>query len=485
MLQRHVDLEANCHLAVLKGAVSWSSRCRFPLSSVCGGGLVLLVAYPFIPSFTNSLIFDYFRHWPSYDPHAIMNTIPFTTESSSPSTPLTPSYSEALRYLAEVAAAQEWTDALGAMTTPKHIPARRRRQSRKASRVAGPPGLPTEIKELVQKVLETKHVSVKIPDTPIAGPSSSTTPKPSLKLVPWTYPPIDEDAIAPPSPIEGPSMPESDYYDSGFDTELETETEAELETEVESDVAPHTRPKVRIVIDDSEPTTPEFEAEAYKCEPWPLVIPTPSTAVPKSVDIRPVELGKLVDQVFAEEEENDEDDEWMYGPPSYYTSPPESPHGTPAPTPMYTDDEYDESELELERSFDLSTDPIATHHLRNDLEIIRPFSPDAPEIRFTRPTWEAFFECMPPQDEAYGQLLALPGSIPLGPAELEHNTLVSRPRIQRNPTTGAQECMWRGKWTPCCWACGGAAEGMDTTLPASQRTGWFVLDGQRWLMIRS
>ncbi|CAE6505334.1 unnamed protein product [Rhizoctonia solani] len=414
-----------------------------------------------------------------------MNTIPFTTEPSSPSTPLTPSYSEALRYLAEVAAAQEWTDALGAMSSPKHIPARRRRHSRKASRVAGPPGLPTEIKSLVQKVLVTKHVSVKIPDTLIAGPSSSTTPKPSLKLVPWTYPPIDEDAIAPPSPIEGPSMHESDYYDSEFDTELETETETELETEVESDVAPHMhRPKVRVVIDDSEPTTPEFEAEVYtKCEPWPLIIPTPTA--PKSVDIRPaVELGKLVDQVFAEEEENDDDDEWMYGPPSYYTSPPESPHSTPAPTSMYTDDEYDE-ELELERSFDVSTDPVATHHLRNDLEIIRPFSPDAPEIRFTRPTWEAFFECMPPQDEAYGQLLALPGSTPLGPAELEHNTLVSRPRIQRNPTTGAQECMWRGKWTPCCWACGGAAEGMDTALPASQRTGWFVLDGQRWLMIRS
>ncbi|CAE6472419.1 unnamed protein product [Rhizoctonia solani] len=433
-----------------------------------------------------------------------MNTIPFTTtEPSSPTTPLTPSYTEALRYLAEVAAAQEWTDALGAMhgsAIPKHIPARRRRHSRKASRAAaGPPGLPSEIKELVQKVLETKHVSVKIPETPIAGPSSSTTPKPSLKLVPWTYPPIDEDAIAPPSPVqmEGLSMAQAledaySSYDSEFDTELETETETELETEVESDVVPHIhRPKVRVVIDDSEPTTPEFEAEAYnKCEPWPLVIPTPSTAVPKStpVEIRPespaVELGKLVDQVFAEEEEND-DDEWIYGPPSYYTSPPESPHRTPAPTPTYTDDEYDESEVELERSFDLSTDPITTHHLRNDLEIIRPFSPDAPEITFTPPTWEAFFECMPPQDEAYGQLLALPGSTPLGPAELEHNTLVSRPRIQRNPTTGAQECMWRGNWTPCCWACGGVAEGMDTSLPASQRTGWFVLDGQRWRMIRS
>ncbi|KAJ1311826.1 hypothetical protein OPQ81_010287 [Rhizoctonia solani] len=400
-----------------------------------------------------------------------MNTIPFTnTEPSSPSTPLTPSYSEALRYLAEVAAAQEWTDALGAMrnsSLPKHIPARRRRHSRKAARAAGPPGFPSEIKELVQKVLETKQVSVKIPDAPVAGPSSSTTPKPSLKLVPWTYPPIDEDAIAPPSPVtmEGPSIAhgfdiDSSVYDSEFDTELETETETELETEVESDVIPHVhRPKVRVVIDDSEPTTPEFDAEAYnKCEPWPLVIPTPSTAVPKPtpIDIRPespaVELGKL---------------------------------NTPAPTPSYTDDEYDESEVELERSFDLTTDPIATHHLRNDLEIIRPFSPDAPEIRFTPPSWEAFFECMPPQDEAYGQLLALPGSTPLGPAELEHNTLVSRPRIQRNPTTGAQECMWRGKWTPCCWACGGAAEGMDTSLPASQRTGWFVLDGPRWRMIRS
>ncbi|CAE6428253.1 unnamed protein product [Rhizoctonia solani] len=436
-----------------------------------------------------------------------MNTIPFTiTEPSSPTTPLTPSYSEALRYLAEVAAAQEWTDALGAMRTtsvPKHIPARRRRQSRKAAKAAaaGPPGLPTEIKELVQKVLETKQVSVKIPDTPIVGPSSSTTPKPSLKLAPWTYPPIDEDAIAPPSPIaaEGPSMAmgfdiESfSSYDSEFDTELETETETELETEVESDVAPHIhRPKVRVVIDDSEPTTPEYETETYnKCEPWPLVIPTPSTAVPKSipVEIRPespaIELGKLVDQVFAEEDEEDDGGEWIYGPPSYYTSPPDSPHHTPAPTPQYTDDEYDESEIELNRSFDLSTDPIATHHLRNDLEIIRPFSPDAPEIRFTPPAWDAFFECMPSQDEAYGQLLALPGSTPLGPAELEHNTLVNRARIRRNPSSGAQECMWRGQWTPCCWACGGAAEGMDTSLPASQRTGWFVLAGQRWLMIRS
>ncbi|KDN33556.1 hypothetical protein RSAG8_13352, partial [Rhizoctonia solani AG-8 WAC10335] len=345
-----------------------------------------------------------------------MNTIPFTTtEPSTPTTPHTPSYSEALRYLAQVAAAQEWTDALGAMhgSLPKHIPARRRRHSRKASRVAGPPGLPTEIKELV--VLETKRVTVKIPDTPIAGPSSSTTPKPSLKLVPWTYPPIDEDAIAPPSPIEGPSLESDSYssYDSEFDTELDTETDTELETEFESDVVPRiNRPKVRVVIDDSEPNTPEFEAE---CEPWPLVIPTPTTA--KSVDIRPdVELGKLVDQVFAEEEEND-DDEWIYGPPSYYTSPPESPNGMPAPTPMYTDDEY-ESEIELEQSFDLMTDAVATHHLRNDLEIIRPFSPDAPEIMFTPPTWEAFFECMPPQDEAYGQLLALPGSTPLGPAEL-------------------------------------------------------------------
>jgi hypothetical protein len=265
-----------------------------------------------------------------------------------------------------------------------------------------------------------------------------------------------------------------------------------------------------VVIDDSEPTTPEYEAEvsrihfamtslshffsiwqAYnKCEPWPLVIPTPSTAVPKSVpvDIRPespaIELGKIVDQVFAEEEEEDDGGEWIYGPPSYYTSPPDSPHNTPAPTPQYTDDEY-ESEAELDRSFDLSTDPIATHHLRNELDIIRPFSPDAPEITFTPPTWEAFFECMPPQDEAYGQILALPGSTPLGPAELEHNTLVNRARIRRNPLSGAQECMWRGQWTPCCWACGGAAEGMDTSLPASQRTGWFVLAGQRWLMIRS
>ncbi|KAF8760745.1 hypothetical protein RHS01_01148 [Rhizoctonia solani] len=391
-----------------------------------------------------------------------MNTIPFTTtEPSSPTTPLTPSYSDALRYLAEVAAAQEWTDALGAMRTSsstKHIPARRR-----------PPTLLTRQQ---QKVLVTKQVSVKIPDTPLAGPSSSTTPKPSLKLVPWTYPPIDEDAIAPPSPVagEGPSMAmgfdiESFSYDSEVDTELETETETELETEVESDVGPLThRPVIRVVTDDSEPTTPEFEAEAYtKCEPWPLVIPTPSTAVPK----------------------DDDGGEWIYGPPSYYTSPPDSPHNTPAPTPQYTDDEYDESEIEIEHSFDLSTDPIATHHLRNDLEIIRPFSPDAPEITFTPPTWEAFFECMPPQDEAYGQLLALPGSTPLGPAELEHNTLVNRARIRRNPCSGAQECMWRGQWTPCCWACGGAAEGMDTSLPASQRTGWFVLAGQRWVMIRS
>ncbi|CAE7147111.1 unnamed protein product, partial [Rhizoctonia solani] len=123
-----------------------------------------------------------------------MNTIPFTTtELSSPTTPLTPSYSDALRYLAEVAAAQEWTDA---MHSPKHLPARRRRHSRKASRAAGPPGLPIEIKELV----------------------------------------------------------------------------------------------------------------AFKCEPW---------AHTKSIDVQPqspaVELGKLVDQVFAEEEEND-DDEWIYGP---------------------------------------------------------------------------------------------------------------------------------------------------------------------------
>jgi hypothetical protein len=91
-----------------------------------------------------------------------MNTIPFTTtEPSSPITPSTPSYSEALRYLAEVAAAQEWTDALGAMRASPHlphrslsnIPARRRRHSRKAARAAGPPGLsasvPTEIRELV------------------------------------------------------------------------------------------------------------------------------------------------------------------------------------------------------------------------------------------------------------------------------------------------------------------------------------------------
>lgn len=153
---------------------------------------------------------------------------------------------------------------------------------------------------------------------------------------------------------------------------------------------------------------------------------------------------------------------------------------------MFTDDEYDESDPDgPDGPFDQSTDPIATHHLRTDLEIVRPFSPLAPEITFTPPTWDAIFDYMPQQDEAYGQLLALPGSTPLGPAELDHNTLVTRPRIRRSPTTGSQECMWRAKWTPCCWACGGAAEGMDTSLPASQRTGWFVLDNQRWLKIRS
>jgi hypothetical protein len=79
-----------------------------------------------------------------------MNTIPFTTTS--------PSHSEALRYLADVAAAQEWTDVASTMRTSPHahrsyIPARRRRHSRKSVRVAGPPGLsagvPSEIRELV------------------------------------------------------------------------------------------------------------------------------------------------------------------------------------------------------------------------------------------------------------------------------------------------------------------------------------------------
>ncbi|QRV76225.1 hypothetical protein RhiJN_19060 [Ceratobasidium sp. AG-Ba] len=449
-----------------------------------------------------------------------MNTIPFTT-----------SQSDAIRYLADVAAAQERTDAAGAPRSSAHphrsyIPARRRRRSHKSVRVAGPPaisaGVPADIRELVQKVLETQKAKSRaeqgslspVEPAPAEPSSSARTPKPSLKLVPWTYPPIDEDAIAPPSPIlveasrilfplEDTSA-DSSAYDSEFDTELETETETELETEVESDVAIH-RPRVR-VVDDSEPPTPEFEVESYKMEP--LVIPTKSSpalipvhpeltpvARHPTVEIRgpfvsepapkdPFGLGKLVDSTWVEDE--DEDDEWISGPPSYYTSPPESPSATPAcspcATPMFTDDEY-ESEIEVpDFPFDPTTDPITTHHLRSDLEIIRPFSPLAPEITVTPPTWEAFFECMPQQDEAYGQLLALPGTTPLGPAELEHNTLVHRARIRRNPVTGSQECMWRGKWAPCCWACGGAAEGMDTSLPASQRTGWFVLDNQRWLM---
>ncbi|KAG8755287.1 hypothetical protein FRC12_010925 [Ceratobasidium sp. 428] len=465
-----------------------------------------------------------------------MNTIPFTTSQSN-----------AIRYLADVAAAQERTDATAARSSShphrSYIPARRRRQSRKSMR-AGPPGVPADIKELVQKVLETQRAKARAEQgsvSPVEAepaafePSSSTprTPKPSLKLVPWTYPPIDEDAIAPPSPIlmeasrvlapfleEGAMADNLSMYDSEVDTELETETETELETEVESDAGPSMhRPRVH-VVDGSEPTTPEFEIESYK--KWssiePLVIPgkTAETLIPAHPELTPVAhdsvveirvtgkspvsecqpkedpfgLGKLVDSTWVEEE--DEDDEWLSGPPSYYTSPPESPvvssGATPAcspcPTPMFTDDEY-ESEIDLDLPFDPATDPIATHHLRNDLEIVRPFSPLAPEISVTPPTWEAIFEYMPQQDEAYGQLLALPGTTPLGPAELEHNTLVTRARIRRNPLSGSQECMWRGKWAPCCWACGGAAEGMDTTLPASQRTGWFVLDNQRWLMVRS
>ncbi|KAG9099481.1 hypothetical protein FS749_001162 [Ceratobasidium sp. UAMH 11750] len=76
-----------------------------------------------------------------------MNTIPFTT-----------SQSDAIRYLADVAAAQERTDAAGAARSSFHphrsyIPARRRRHSRKSVRVAGPPGIsagvPAEIRELV------------------------------------------------------------------------------------------------------------------------------------------------------------------------------------------------------------------------------------------------------------------------------------------------------------------------------------------------
>lgn len=452
-----------------------------------------------------------------------MNTIRFTTTEpsspSSPTTPMTPSHAEALRYLAEVAAAQEWTDALNTMRTSpnlphrslSHIPARRRRHSRKAR--AGPPGLsagvPADIRELVQKVMAEQA----------SAPEPSR--KPSLTLTPWSYPPIDEDAIAPPSPILmdtpvalAPFLDEAVMgdavlsYDSEVETELETETETELETEIESDAGPSIhRPRVRVVIDDSEPTTPEYEAETYKkwsCDSLlskpvePLVISTPTRLIPAHPELtpvasEPVDIGKLVDSIVVEEDE--EDDEWISGPPSYYTSPPESPHRSPAATPAatpacspcatpaFTDDEY-ESEAESCEFFDVATDPIATHHLRNDLEIVRPFSPDAPDITFTPPTWEAFFECMPHQDEAYGLQLAIPGSTPLGPAELEHNNLVLRARIRRNPTSGAQECMWRGKWTPCCWACGGAAEGMDTSLPASQRTGWFVLDNQRWLMIR-
>jgi len=473
-----------------------------------------------------------------------MNTIPFTT-----------SQSEAIRYLADVAAAQERTDsAAGAARSSFHphrsyIPARRRRHSRKSVRVAGPPGIsagvPAEIRELVQKVLETQRAKSRaeqgsvspVEAEPAASePSSSAprTPKPSLKLVPWTYPPIDEDAIAPPSPIlmeasrallpfleEGAMCDNVSVYDSEVETEVETETEAELETEVESDAGPSMhRPRVH-VVDDSELATPEFELESYK--KWsliePLVIPAKAaTLIPAHPELTPVGrepvveirvtgkspvvsepqpkddpfgLGKLVDSTWVEDEE--EDDEWISGPPSYYTSPPDSPtvssSATPAcspcPTPMFTDDEY-ESEADLpDLPFDPATDQIATHHLRNDLEIIRPFSPLAPEITVTPPTWEAIFECMPQQDEAYGQLLALPGTTPLGPAELEHNTLVTRARIRRNPVSGSQECMWRGEWAPCCWACGGAAEGMDTSLPASQRTGWFVLDNQRWLMVRS
>ncbi|KAG9125907.1 hypothetical protein FRC07_005674 [Ceratobasidium sp. 392] len=465
-----------------------------------------------------------------------MNTIPFTT-----------SQSDAIRYLADVAAAQERTDSSAARSSShphrSYIPARRRRHSRKSVRVAGPPGIaggvPAEIKELVQKVLETQRAKTRAEQgsvSPIEAepaffePSSSTprTPKPSLKLVPWTYPPIDEDAIAPPSPIlmeasrvllpylEEAAVNDSlSAYDSEVDTELETETETELETEVESDAGP-SRPRIH-VVDGSEPTTPEFEVESYK--KWssiePLVIPgkDSSSLIPAHPELTPVVeirvtgkspvatepkedpfgLGKLVDSTWVEDED-EEDDEWLSGPPSYYTSPPESPvatstatpAGSPCPTPMFTDDDEYESEIDLpDLPFDPATDPIATHHLRNDLEIIRPFSPLAPEISVTPPTWEAIFEYMPQQDEAYGQLLALPGTTPLGPAELEHNTLVTRARIRRNPVTGSQECMWRGKWAPCCWACGGAAEGMDTTLPAAQRTGWFVLDNQRWLMVRS
>lgn len=470
-----------------------------------------------------------------------MNTIPFTTDSDS--------HSNALRYLADVAAAQEWTDALGAMRSSPQLPhrsytsfpARRRRHSRKAARAAGPPslsgGVPSEIRELVQKVLETQRAKALAEQAsaqaasgePAASDSSSSTPrslKPSLKLAPWSYPPIDEDAITPPSPIlmEGarslaPFLDEA-YGSYTDDSELETETETELETEVDSDAGPSIhRPRIH-VVDDSEPVTPEFEIETFKkwscdtllskpIEPLTIITKNSATLIPVHPELTPVAaeehivsgsepkddpfgLVHLVNSTWVEEEEEEDDDEWLSGPPSYYTSPPESPHASPGetpscspcPTPMFTDDEY-ESEIEApELPFDPATDPIATHHLRGDLEIVRPFSPLAPEITVTPPTWAAFFECMPQQDEAYGQLLALPGTTPLGPAELEHNTLVTRARIRRNPVSGSQECMWRGKWTPCCWACGGAAEGMDTTLPPSQRTGWFVLDNQRWLMVR-
>jgi hypothetical protein len=73
-------------------------------------------------------------------------------------------------------------------------------------------------------------------------------------------------------------------YDSEVDTELETETETELETEVESDAGPSIhRPRIH-VVDNSEPATPEFEAEVS------CMFPCHGTRSFLSIDLQEVDL---------------------------------------------------------------------------------------------------------------------------------------------------------------------------------------------------
>ncbi|KAB5588933.1 hypothetical protein CTheo_7621 [Ceratobasidium theobromae] len=335
-----------------------------------------------------------------------------TTEISSQIVVTSSSHSEALRYLAEVATAQGWPDAPAVCVLPRpHV-----EQSLASSPVAiisarsqARPvsieirGLMPEAPKATQKTF-AEQASVQTKPATAKSPHPDTRAyKPSLRFTPWVYPPINEDLVTPPSPVDvppifrtpGPLVNEPAFsYDSDGDTEPETE----LETEEESDVAPGTyRP--RIWVADAETDTPGVEAEAYdKWASEPIFdksIDTPIsggltrpeftnvTAKPL-INIRPhkqteprspsVSPGKYTDFAFGA---NEDSDEWVSGLLSYYTNPSEIPppaDTTPiCSTSTFNGDECDEPQPGTFNFYsDRATIPITSCNPPGEQEITCP-----------------------------------------------------------------------------------------------------------------